>query len=448
MIFRRILLENAGPFLGEWEVELPEGVTAVVGEYEDAETRSNRAGKSFLAVDGLLYALFGKFRGRTDDFVHRLARGTEGGFVEYDLENSEGTRHVVRRGRDRSGGPIRELDGVAIKEEGLEEVVRDEVLGLSYEEFVLTNCFVQGRMHAFMEMTPAEKRRVVSPWFRTDRWVPRSELAKKRLTTARRRLLDLEREQGNLQGSVERTLSDVAELLPGAETEIGAAREAVERVLERRAAILAEVESDAERRKTRTDAERAVAAAERAVEDEREVIEGSRVAAERRLSRARKVLDDANGRADRIVALEREVEAREELREAVAALRDELGTLRGERDEAERTRRRLLERYEALTSERTGTCPILREPCDRVERDEAVVAGVRREGLRVRRAIDRAEKRIDAVDWQLGMSRSDLAGVEEDARDLAGLRAGVSVAQCAHELELAMRADDAAAIGA
>lgn len=444
MIVRRILLENAGPFLSDWEVELPEGVTAIVGEYDDAVARSNRAGKSFLAVDGLLYVLFGKFRARTDDFVHRVVRGREAGFVEYELESSEGVRFVLRRGRDRSGAPIRLLDGAEIKDDAFEEVVREEILGLSYDEFTLTNCFVQGRMHAFMEMTPTEKRRVVSPWFRTDRWIPRFELAKSRLTATRRRFLDLEREQGNLQGHVERTLSDVAEVLPGAESELAVVRGLLDEITERRAVLLAEIESDATSRKRRSAIENVVAAAEVDLAEERlsskEAVEHST----RDLDRARKMHDDARGRADQIVILEREVARRDEFRRAVDEIEISIATHRVGREESKRERLRLLESYERLTADRTGSCPILREPCSRVERDEEVVAGVRQEGLCARRAIDRAEKRITDSDWKLGMSRSDLAGIEDSASELEELRAGVSVKQCAHDLERARRRLDGA----
>jgi DNA repair exonuclease SbcCD ATPase subunit len=438
MIICRALFRNVGPFLSDWEVELPEGVTAVVGEYEDASERSNRAGKSFLAVDGLLYALFGRFRGRTDDFVHRLARGREEGFVEYELESSEGRRFVVRRGRDRGGNPIRELDAIPIKDEGLTQVVRDEILGLSFEEFVLTNCFVQGEMHAFMTMTSAEKRRVVSPWFRTDRWIPRFELARERLNRARRRLSDLGRERDGLLGELERNREDFAKI-PVIEFRLDDARKVCEDVLERRARVLADVELKVDRNRERARVEREVREAERVVAEERSEVEVAREEATRRLKRASTTLDDARGRAERVVDLEREAALRDELRETVAALRDELGGIRTARSADERARVELLERYRELTDERTGTCPVLREPCDRVTRDEEVVDEVRRQGLGLRRAIDRAERRIGELEWKLDQARSELSGADEAAETIAGLRAGVSVAQADHELELARR---------
>ena len=115
MIIRRLKLLNAGPFLGEWEVNLREGVTVVVAEYEGEDERSNRGGKSFFAVDAPLYALFGRFRGsKVEDFPHRAIRGEEDAYVELEGENSAGDVHVLRRGRSAGGKPIREVDGAQI----------------------------------------------------------------------------------------------------------------------------------------------------------------------------------------------------------------------------------------------------------------------------------------------------------------------------------------------
>ena len=170
MILRRGLLYNAGPFLGEHEFELPEGVTAVLGEYLGRDAASNRAGKSWLAVDSVLYALHGWFRGRPDDFAHRAVAGSDEAFVEWEVESSEGTVYVIRRGRTAGGSALRTLDGAEIKDADLEVAVRADVLGLSRDEHLLTTAFVQGQMHGFMAMTPERKRQTVSPWFRTDRW--------------------------------------------------------------------------------------------------------------------------------------------------------------------------------------------------------------------------------------------------------------------------------------
>jgi DNA repair exonuclease SbcCD ATPase subunit len=445
VIIRRILVNNAGPFFSDWQVELPEGVTAVVAEYEGEAARSNRAGKSWLAVDGLTYALFGKFRGRSDDFVHRLAAGDEGGFVEYELESSAGRRFTIRRGRDRAGDPIRTLDGAKVKEADLEAVVEAEILGLSHDEFTLTNCFVQGRTHAFMELPPAEKRRVVSPWFRTDRWVPRAALARERLTAVRREFRDLEREREELTGRIEGGKLEVADSLPAAEDAAKDVRERLDEVLRRRAKLLAEVEAAAEAGRRRAELEREVAVARGEVEAEREAAEERAWTAAAEVKRTKAAIAEAEGRGKRIAALEREVTLRDELREAVAALSDEFREVRGNRARDVDRREELRAKFRELRDDRTGTCPVLRETCDRVERDEAVLGAIRTEGLRLARAVDRAKRRLDDLGWKLDMARSELAGADEAARELGDLRGEVTVKQAGADLERAKQEEERAA---
>jgi DNA repair exonuclease SbcCD ATPase subunit len=438
MIIRRILLNNAGPFLSEWEVELPEGVTAVVADYDDAPSRSNRAGKSFLAVDAPRYALFGEFRGRTDEFVHRLARSEEGGFVELEVESSEGTGYVLRRGRDKNGEPIRRLDGSQVSERDLSRIVRDEILGLSSDEYLLTNAFVQGGMHAFMQMTAGEKRRVVSPWFKTDRWVPRAELARKRLARAQsglRALDDLEaRWTEKLEGA-----DDVEESVATADEAVRAAKADLSAAMEERAAAKVELEAAAGKRGKYDAARREVDRLERELEEDRARATTDLITAEREIERTKGEFAAATGRKDRIASLEREAAALGDLRATVDDTRSALRTAKEGREAAERARLELLAKFKEIEASRTGTCPVLREACDRIDPDPEVLETIRREGLARKREIERLGSRLDELGWKLDMSKGDLAGGEESVRELEDLRGAVTVSQAQHSYEAAKR---------
>jgi DNA repair exonuclease SbcCD ATPase subunit len=439
MIIERLLLNNLGPFLAEWEVELPLGVTAVVGEYDGSPLSSNRAGKSYLAADAPLYALHGRFRGGADDLVHRLAAGVEDGFVELAVRNSEGTPFCIRRGRTRGGDPIRTLDGAAIKEADLERVVLEEILGLSYEEHVLTTAFVQGRMHAFMEKSPAEKRRVVSPWFRTDRWVPRYDLAKRRLTAAQSRL----RKVAALQERLREVIADGAESKANLADEIEfeqRTRAVLEVTMSDVATAKAALEVVFDREASAVDARAEVSRLEVELAGERTRVEGVAVARAGTLRSAEFALSGANGRRDEIRRAEAEAGRVDELREAVAAVRDKLSEVRAAGEVAKTTREGLLAKYTTLNEERTGTCPVLGEPCDRVERDEAVIQEIRTAGLRERRAIDRAARVTKEFEWTLDMARADLKTGEEVAARLAALRGMTTPAQAEATHEAAKRA--------
>lgn len=445
MIFRRILLYNAGPFLAEWEVELGLGVTAVVAEYFGAPGRSNRGGKSFFAVDAPCYGLFGEFRGKTtDDFVHRLARGEEEGFVELEVESSEGTRYVVRRGRTKRGEPIRVLDGADVKEADLARVVSEEILGLSLEEYRLTTMFVQGEMHAFMKMPPAEKRRVVAPWFRTDRWVPRADLARKRLAVAQRRLRDLDHEEELARVTVAeggRVRKHFEEVVDPTYKE---ARRAFESATERRASARSMVDAYVEKR---AEARRVAAEVDRLeleVRLERTEAETELAEAEAARDEALEDLKAAEGRATEVARVEAEVAALDDLRAEVAALRTRVGEDEAARRKAEHDRAELLETYHEIVNSRTGTCPVLREPCDRIAPDPAVLETVKREGLAARRAAERLKKSVDELGWKLDMAKADVAGAEEAARALSELRGLPTPAAARDAYERAKRRADAA----
>jgi len=398
VIYRRIGVTNAGPFLGEWSVELPLGPTVVIARYEDSEVRSNRAGKSFFAVDAPMYALHGEFRGkRVDDFAHRLARGQEDAFVEVEIESSDAREWSIKRGRTAGGDPIRELNGSKISDEDLKRAVEREILGLTYDEYLNTNAFVQGEIHGFLKATPAEKRRIVSPWFRTDRWVPRADLARKRLNAARSDLRALDRREREL----EEVLNDGdarAEELEGVVAELDRSRvevdRAEERVRELKAAMKAEDEEQGRRREL-----------ERELEDLRE--EGDRRSrkkesdhrnAEFALTRAKQAVREARERDERVRTLEVEEEALRAVRDDLAKVRDEVIRLKRERDENADRRNSLLEKYKELEKTRTGVCPVLREACDRIEADSSVLDEIKREGLTTRRALERLEREIEAAE--------------------------------------------------
>lgn len=443
MIIERLLVYNTGPFLGEWEVEFPLGVTAVVAEYDDSPLSSNRAGKSYLAVDAPLYALHGKFRGGVDDLVHRLAVGVEEGFVDMTVRNSEGTAFTIRRGRTKGGDSIRKLDGASIKEAELEEVVLKEILGLTHREHLLTTAFVQGDMHAFMKMSAAEKRRVVSPWFQTDRWVPRYDLARKRLTAAQSELKKLD----VLEERLREVIADGAEAKANFADEIAYEREAREtlevamaEVATAKAADDADVAAETEARAARAQVQRL----EEETKAERTRREAAVTSTAERTAAALEALKVANGRREEVRRMEDAAGQIDELREAVATVRDKLSEVRAAGEVAKTAREALLSKYAALTEERTGTCPILQEPCDRVERDEAVIQEVRTLGLRERRAIDRAARVSKECEWTLDMSRADLSTAEETATRLEELRGMETPAQAESRYEAAASARDEA----
>ena len=73
-MIERIRLANLGPFGGIQDVVLPEGLISIEGRYVGAKGKSNRAGKSFFAVDLLRFLFFGKHRySQNKNLPHRSA---------------------------------------------------------------------------------------------------------------------------------------------------------------------------------------------------------------------------------------------------------------------------------------------------------------------------------------------------------------------------------------
>jgi len=434
VIFLRTTLNNVGPYLAEWGVTWGEGVNAVVGEYESSDLRSNRSGKSYLAVAVPLYVFFGEFHGRTlDQLPHRLAAGKEDAWAELEVSGSDGRMWTVRRGRARSGDPIRELNGSAVGEQDLRRVVEGEILGLSLEEYRLTNAFVQGDAHGFMRLSPADKRRVVAPWFRTDRWIPRADLAQKRLSRAQADLRALDAEEQRLQEAAAR-LPDLGSAEVAARVTAGSARGELADLLRECAEVRAQVDGLEVARRARRELEREVARLGREVETERAAALREVKVAETKLTDAEAAHQGARNRAERVQALEEREAKLEDLRAVVTSAAEEVRRTRADAKRLEEERSALRDRLRELERTRTGLCPVLREACDRVARDEGVLEQIRADGTTKAGQGEDLLRSLKALEWKLEMARGDLGLAETEVRELRELRKAASVEQTRERL--------------
>ncbi len=437
MIFKNVTVCNVGPFRSEWNVDLSKGTTVVLGEYGDGEARSNRAGKSYFAVDCPLYALFGEFRGsKLDDLPHRSVRGEEDAWVDLTVEGSDGREWRIRRGRTAGGSPIRILNGVKISDADLDKAVEEEILGLTLEEYKLTNAFVQGEMHAFLRMSAAEKRRVVSPWFQTDRWVPRADLARTRLNAAKSKLRTLDLEEESLQeraSNVDLLRSKLDEV----EETLEASRRKFEDAQRDELKVRAELESASKDRARFEEVTREVARLRERVEDERTAVEGNVRSAFGSVEVAKRALEEARGREERLKSLRAREDELVSVREKLAEIGAELRGVKVERDEKVKLREELLTKYRELTGSRTGICPVLREECDRIARDEGALDELNRDGLSARRALERLGEVEKDLEWKLGAARSEVELVEGELRGAEKLRNLPSVGEAERGYEFA-----------
>lgn len=417
MIIRRLRVQNVGPFLDTHEVFFNEGLTSVVGSYDGAQERSNRSGKSFLAVDCPLYALFGEFRGRADDLTHRSA--DDEATVELEVESSQGVVFVIRRGRTASGKPIRELNGASIKEADLKEVVEREILGLSKEEYLLTNMFVQGKMHSFMEMGSADKRRVIAPWFKTDRWEPRRQLAAVRLkeTITERDVLRrlIENNEAWIKYNPEVDLSPLTNALTSAKAKYAKAEKEYAQIKGKMEQV---EEAGFELKRLR--------ALEASAKDEllafKSDIEAKIRNENANASYLREQISAARARSISIRDLEGRAESVLKAKEALAELRAELKTSVSDVERASTERDDLMRKFEDLKKSRTGICPVLKEACDRIERDKSLLDGIVNDGKAARERKDRGLERVKAIEFKIDMAEADLKMDLDGKRELERLK--------------------------
>lgn len=421
MIIRKVKLSNAGPFLGDWEVELSEGTTVVVAEYDGEESRSNRAGKSYFAVDSALYAYFGWFRGsKVEDFPHRLASGVEDAFVEHEVESSDGTLWTIRRGRRANGDPIRELNGARVGDKELAKVVESEIVGLSFDEYRMTCAFIQNDINAFMKLSPEGKRRFVAPWFKTDRWVPRADLATKRLNRKRRRAMDIV--------TAITIIGDIAEDIDEAREEFESSKNFAARA--RKLANSASKKfHELERRFDRAEDEAELLQLRSQHDEISELIAASRgkIAAElnsasRSVSDAKLAVSEARTRKVRMDDLERRSLELQKVKEESSKIAADLKLAKADLEIAEKKRAALLKTYKELKNSRTGVCPILKKPCDEVALNRSDVSEIKSEGLEARKDLDRVKSLVNELIWKADMATMDSDTADEELEELSTLK--------------------------
>jgi len=167
MKVRSVTLKNFLPFIDE-RVDVPDGVTGIVGRWREDSARSNRAGKSAF-LEAVNYALFGTSRAKKlNELVNRRAKKKEM-FVEVEFD-IDGEPFVVRRGVKSGKGylEVTGLDGAKSRESS--EYI-SEFVGISEKEFRLLNYVSQGDITSFMDMNSAQKKTYLTNWIEDPVWI-------------------------------------------------------------------------------------------------------------------------------------------------------------------------------------------------------------------------------------------------------------------------------------
>lgn len=168
MRIKELTIKNFMPFLGEYKVILDDGLINIIGKWEGEEKKSNRAGKSSF-VDSIFYLLYGKSRAEKEiDLINNLA--DEELLVRGIFETHEGNEITIERIRTKDNKKKLTIEGVDFNSIEEPQLVINNLIGLTYDEFVTTNYFSQGQINSFMNLTTSQKKDKLVNWVKTFDW--------------------------------------------------------------------------------------------------------------------------------------------------------------------------------------------------------------------------------------------------------------------------------------
>lgn len=151
-----VSMTNWLAYSGTQSIELGPEVYAITAETEADVDRSNGVGKTAL-LEAMKFALTGEHRKRTED--EWITRGAPEGGVELGL--SDGTK--VRRWRKRGKSTqlhVGDATGPSA------QVLLDDLMGLSGDDFAATTWFRQKGMSEIVDMRPGPRTELVNTWLR------------------------------------------------------------------------------------------------------------------------------------------------------------------------------------------------------------------------------------------------------------------------------------------
>lgn len=165
-MIERIRVANLGPFGGVQDIVLPEGLISIEGRYVGAKGKSNRAGKSFFAIDLLRFLLFGKHRyTQNKNLPHRAANLSTDpvyGAITIGLGDDEEIT-VTRQYDAMSKRFLLELPGYAerstdkLKQSEMQSVL-EASLGCDHETAALTWMVMQEDSSGIMKMSLSARK--------------------------------------------------------------------------------------------------------------------------------------------------------------------------------------------------------------------------------------------------------------------------------------------------
>lgn len=172
--------------LGEVDLNLDKLGLVLVTGYSKDEGGANGSGKSSLSNKALLWTMYGSSAGgeRADSVVNRFAGKDATCSGSIDVESNNGSLFRISRSRNPSRLTLVDLStntDISCKLEKETQILIDQILGRSRETFLQTDFFGQGRLSAFMDLTPKAQVEVLETILPFDRLAELGETVKNNL---------------------------------------------------------------------------------------------------------------------------------------------------------------------------------------------------------------------------------------------------------------------------
>ena len=168
-------------------------VIGIMAEYAGNKKKSNKGGKSTV-VEMILWCLSGISRAEKEtELIHK---GMDHVLVRVVLSDN-GRKFTVTRGRDTNNKGILELKGIEKKREAQEEI--NKLIGMKPEEMLLTLFFKQSDINQFMELKPAEKKKFLMAWLKNNHWSVLERMALDDLALKTKKLATLKAQRDALK---------------------------------------------------------------------------------------------------------------------------------------------------------------------------------------------------------------------------------------------------------
>jgi DNA repair exonuclease SbcCD ATPase subunit len=140
-------------------------VIGIIGEYEESEEKSNRAGKSSF-LEAILYNLYGKTRSKN---IINWNFPDESMSVTATYEFN-GKIITIRRGKNQSNDSFLEVDGFEGEKKLVTQEELNKMVGCNYDDFIALNYFMQGDIHKFISSGSTSMGSMLTRWLNTDYW--------------------------------------------------------------------------------------------------------------------------------------------------------------------------------------------------------------------------------------------------------------------------------------